>query len=94
MEELELAEDLKDQEDLDNLYDKLAEKLDLLITFVNNVDDPFHREVCALYSILNLSRLFSITESLGILERAKFLHMKPNLSPEDLEDKVRLSFIS
>lgn len=78
----------------EDLYDQLAEKLDPLVTFVNNIDDPFHREVCALYSILVLSRLFGLTESLGILERAKFLHMKPNADPEDIEDAVRLSFIS
>lgn len=89
MEELEVAEEY--QEDL---YDQLAEKLDPLVKLVNNVDNPFHREVCALYSILVLSRLFNLTESLGILERAKFLHMKPNIAPEDVEKELKLSFIS
>ena len=91
MEEPELAEEDQYNEDL---YDRLEEILDPLVTFVNNVDNPLHREVCALYSIQVLSRLFSITESLGILERVKFLHMEANSNPKDIEETVRLSFIS
>ncbi len=73
----------------DELYENLLRELEPLLDFIESLDHNQAR-VCATYSILSIARLFPLTESLGVMERAKNLLFK---NEPDQSDQS-LSFIS